>query len=685
MANREIVPAQGFGVMIAVAAVVCLADQNLDLERSGLLRSLQAAGLGAFLGAVTGTVLAVLLAITQRSGRIAGFLLWLATTESIAWWLLRRLGAIEKLSGPHRDLARLSVVGAIAAGIFLAATAVLLRRRRRGLALALAAAAIAVAYLERVLFRGTYPKTHDMARGFSAVCAAFAFLAATPGRRWPIKASLLAALSAALVMAVPFATITPENDDAVSDLLGRPFPGLALRAARRLFDVDSDGSATVLGERDCPPFNPDVGPNAREIPGNGVDDNCRGGDAPLPDPRVGEADVPLPESAAPMSVVLVTLDTVRADHLGLYGYSRSTSPRLDAWALAGTVYERAFTSGGITSLAISSLMRGLYPRRFLWTTFGVTDRFSLLSHPERNPPPGSENIVFRYILPASDPAVPLARWLERRGMITLAVTGFGNEMAIFARDLGGRGFNSWQDVVALPPSRRSDAGTTDLALAALRGAPRGVPFFLWVHYYGPHSPDEAHPELPVFGTGPVDRYDHELAFVDQELGRFLEGLAQLRAANEVAIIVTSDHGEQFRSDGSRLHGADLMQASIHVPLIIRAPGFPAKRVTVPVSLVDLAPTILALTQTPAPRDLDGVDLGRPVPPRHILVDSWWLRPGGIIGLDLTAVIGPSNKLIFDHLNQVSSFDDPDSSTRKRYEDTLHRYLDETGGTPRFEE
>ena len=317
----------------------------------------------------------------------------------------------------------------------------------------------------------------------------------------------------------------------------------------------------------------------------------------------------------PTSVLLITIDTLRADHLGAYGYRRSTSPRIDALAREGVLFERAYATVPRTTQSVASLLTGLYPKH----------------HRARG--------LFS-VLPAGN--TTLAEILKAKGYSTWAVVS-----NIFLQP--GKGFEQGFDTYSNPRSRfdgDSSAQITDEALLKLRGAGDG-PFLLWAHYLDPHwtyapqgefatqfnpdyRPTQAMLELQegksqkgdiIFhnSLSEGDRrhlvalYDGEIAQVDAQVGRLLDGIpATVR--QRLLIVLASDHGESLcEHDYCFAHGETLYDDTLRVPLLLVLPGkiAPGQRFRGDVSLMDVAPTILrwlALGDRPG---MDGIPLFAP--------------------------------------------------------------------------
>jgi len=270
-------------------------------------------------------------------------------------------------------------------------------------------------------------------------------------------------------------------------------------------------------------------------------------------------------------VLLITLDTTRADHLGCYGYAGARTPVLDALAASGTLCRNAYTVAPLTLPAHASLFTGRYPAE---TGIRTNGRGRL------------------------DEAVPtLAEALRRHGYDTAAFIGsfvldrkFGLERGFrtYDDDFAGEGADGGYDV------QRSAAAVVDAALDWL-GKQRSRPFFCWVHLYDPHFPYADHDDL--FGDEFRERpYDAEIAYVDRHVGRLLDFLEAAALDSKTLVVVVGDHGEGLGEHIERTHGYTLYNEVLHVPLIFRKPGRLGAGNTVarPLSLVDLSPTILEL-------------------------------------------------------------------------------------------
>ncbi len=305
------------------------------------------------------------------------------------------------------------------------------------------------------------------------------------------------------------------------------------------------------------------------------------------------------------NLILVSLDTLRADHLGLYGHVRETSPRLDALAHDAVVFDRAVAQAPNTPPSQATMMTSLYPGTHGFT--GNRDR-----------------------LPREHPT--LAELLQEAGYATAGFVDGGYLSHVFGFD---RGFETYDDkggglARTLPKAR---------AWLAERGE---RPFFLFLHSYDVHAPylppppffDHFHTEpyagdfvptaenMQLAFSGAVQlspqdrrhvvlRYDEGVRYADEQIGSFLAELEAKGWLRDTLLIVTSDHGEEFGEHGSYLHWQLFYQPILRIPLIVRLPGGAGggRRIGRLVELVDLLPTVLDLLELPPLENAQGRSLG----------------------------------------------------------------------------
>ena len=303
------------------------------------------------------------------------------------------------------------------------------------------------------------------------------------------------------------------------------------------------------------------------------------------------------------NIIIYLADALRRDSLGVYGSEQQLSPLIDTFAKRATVLEQATAQAPWTRSAVASIFTGLEPHRH-----GIKDRNDALA-PE---------------------AMTLAELLSQSGYFTAAAITNGNVGPQFGMD---QGFDIFLQ------SRNKDLSsrqTTDRALEALSGPGFREPFFLYVHNLDPHHPYVIaepsfeqfveDPSTPELGSEEVlklvrqkkrlldDReqqtvkqlYDAEVAYMDREFGRFLEGIRERGLFDDAVIVFVSDHGEEFWDHKKWGHGISLYQELTAIPLIIKSPGqVEGKRIAAPVGQIDLFTTLLDYAGAAIPPSVDG--------------------------------------------------------------------------------
>ena len=311
--------------------------------------------------------------------------------------------------------------------------------------------------------------------------------------------------------------------------------------------------------------------------------------------------VPLVAQGKP-NVVLVTLDTTRADRMGFLGSTRGLTPALDALARDGIVFTRAYAQAPITTVSHATILTGTFPPFHRVNDFGAPLPPSVPYLPDLFRQHGYRTGAFVGSL-ILDPR-------------TGAAPGFDRAFDVY--DAGYRlrkpGENRYQTL-----ERRGD----DVLARALAwvGSEGAQPFFLWVHFYDPHDPYDPPADLKRrFAAAP---YDGEIASVDRLVAKLLNALTAKALLDSSLVIVAADHGEGLGDHGEDTHGLFLYDATLHVPLVVRLPArqHAAARVDARVRLADIAPTILVAAGLPIPAAMQGESL---VP----LVASSSARPGG---------------------------------------------------------
>jgi len=419
-----------------------------------------------------------------------------------------------------------------------------------------------------------------------------------------------------------------------------------LAAARRATDHDGDGFSARFGGGDCDDTRADVYPGAEDVPGNGIDENCEGGDA-KPSAAAPAGDAPSAAAAsAPLApiapradafkgnLLIITIDALRADRLGVAGYGRpagrSLTPTLDALAHKGTYFRRAWAQAPNTPKSFPVILTGRYPSDIAWDKPGTN---------------------YPNLLPTNH------TFFETLAAAGLKPIGIFSHF-YFTADRGiSRGFAEWSD---------DGAGTiaeSNKDVASPRIVPRVIErlrqaaakkehFVLWTHLFEPHSSYMPHKEFPTSLSGVpglMEKYDYEIAFCDSWVGKLIDAVKQLGLADNTAIVVMADHGEAFGEHKVYFHGQDLFDEQLRVPLIFVVPGHAPQVSTEPVALVDVAPTLIDLVGAPIPANMRGRSLlpiilnGKPAGAPHPIFSE--LLPATAWPHHATMMLDDGHKLI----------------------------------------
>jgi choline-sulfatase len=287
-----------------------------------------------------------------------------------------------------------------------------------------------------------------------------------------------------------------------------------------------------------------------------------------------------PRAAAARHVLLITIDTLRADRLGSYGHAAARTPTLDALARRGTRFSHAYATAPITLASHASMMTGRYPP----------------GHGARH-----NGIAMRNDVPT------LAEAFRRA---TFETGAFVSAFPLDKRFGLVRGFNVYDD--ELPrredgrhATERAGAATVDRAIAWMRARPATARIFAWVHLFEPHAPYGTPDEARARDAS--SRYDDEIAIADREIGRLVDAWRDLP---DTLVVATADHGEAFGEHGEIGHSIFVYDTTLQVPMILAGPGVPIAVVDEPVTVADIAPTLAAFGALP-PVGEDGMDL-RPI-------------------------------------------------------------------------
>lgn len=329
-------------------------------------------------------------------------------------------------------------------------------------------------------------------------------------------------------------------------------------------------------------------------------------------------------SASQPNVILITIDTLRADHLGCYGYKENTSPNLDRFASEGMLFKRCYAQASETAASLTSLLTGHYPH---------------------------ETTVTKNEIPLPLQLTTMAEYLKKEGYTTGAIVA---NYVLRKRNRFDQGFDFYDDSFpdTVPTRKTAEKNALSVTAAATQWLDKNASkkFFLWLHYMDPHGPytppapykdqffwDKAEPDLAFCpnekGKGGIPtyqrlgdnkkrsfyvaQYDGEIAYLDNALGSLLKTIEQKGLLENSIVVITADHGEEMGEHGYYFaHGETLYTSSLHIPLIIRY-GSKKDVVEIPVQSVAILPTILKemgiknLTELPG-QDLFGAEKPGPI-------------------------------------------------------------------------
>jgi choline-sulfatase len=375
---------------------------------------------------------------------------------------------------------------------------------------------------------------------------------------------------------------------------------LALKVARQLTDRDGDGYSALFGGGDCDDHRADVYPGAEDIPGDGIDQNCEGGDA-VASVEAGSAE---PAPAAPAAklgkagtfagnILIIAVDAARADRLGVAGYGRpagrSLTANIDALAHRGAYFRRVWSQAPNTPRSFPSFVTSRYPSEIAWQ---------------------KRSINYSPILPTNH---TIFEPMASAGWRPIGIFSH----FYFTPDRGiSKAFAEWSDEGA------KTIADSNKDIAAPRIVPRvierlkkaaktGERFVLWTHLFEPHSSYMSHPEFPTSLSGVQgleEKYDYEIAFDDLWIGKIWKTLEETKLADNTAIVVFGDHGEAWGEHKIFFHGQNLTEEQIRIPLVIAVPGRKPVVSDDEVGLIDVGPTLLDLLGLPVPSHFHGRSL-----------------------------------------------------------------------------
>ncbi len=447
----------------------------------------------------------------------------------------------------------------------------------------------------------------------------------------------IVAVGAAVAVILPLVVLRRNPSDAtLTAVVDHSIGGAKLVGiGRALIDRDGDGYSPFFGGPDCDDHDKDVHPNAKEIPNDGIDNDCTGGDRVKRVEIVdgggngsgngnggngsgsGTGATPRAPTGFTGNVLFIMVDTLRADRVGAAGYRRdgkSLTPRLDAFALQSVWFKRAYSQAPNTPRSMPSMMTSRYPSQV------IVDKVDV-NYPR-----------------IDDKNEMLFESLHAAGLHTVGEASH----FYFCKDPDCpdekvhpnwvQGFDEFDntDAVAIGPSNHD--------IAAPRIVPRVVAklgelatgktrFAMFVHLFEPHSTYMEHDGFPITehgSAGLMQKYDYEIAFEDAWIGKIFDALDADGLAADTMVVLVSDHGEAFgvhHIAGQEMffHGQTLYDELIHVPVMIRMPGAAPRQIDQVVQVMDVAPTIVSVLGQAPPKAWKGRSLapllrGEAVPP-----------------------------------------------------------------------
>jgi Sulfatase len=329
-------------------------------------------------------------------------------------------------------------------------------------------------------------------------------------------------------------------------------------------DFDRDGYSRYLDGGDADDRRSDINPDQVEVMDDGIDNNVIGGDLSQQSvtdwmSRRAANHKTLEWAGRRHNIIYIFLDALRADHLGAYGYDRSTSPNLDKLAARSALFENAFSPSANTFESAARFMKSSYwdAQVDSWTEVLARSGYNMMLFPQRR-----LSMLQRYVK--------------------------GTQVAPGAE---GKGLKE----------------TVDIAIQSISSAPQGVPFCAYIYAVDPHSPYAKHKEFD-FGQSRTDLYDGEIAFTDHHFGRLFDWLENNGRLKDTIVVVMADHAESLGERGVYRHSSQLHSDQTHVPMIFYVPEMAARRVGTYVSTIDLGTTILDVIGLDCPQSYAGVSL-----------------------------------------------------------------------------
>ncbi len=344
-------------------------------------------------------------------------------------------------------------------------------------------------------------------------------------------------------------------------------------------DLDRDGYGSLMGENDCAPFDAAIHPGARDIPDDGIDQNCDGHDfsmKSLPVPTGPTLPVP-PQFKKDWNFLFITVDTLRYDHTTFGGYAKSAKARDTTPRLADLVSRStSFTFTNAPSAGTMASIPAIITSKYFHSGIALDENMPAGSPPKLKP----ENTLLTEIM--------------KRGGYRTGVIASHEYWNDWGMDQGVDDYDN--SIGKIPdPFRIAADKVTDHALAWI-SREQGHKWFLWAHYIDPHGRYVAHPDVVDYGSSEPDLYDAEIKWTDQQLGRLFDELQRLPSTPNTIIVLTSDHGDSMGEHTVPVgtHGTALYRELQHVPMIFYIPDNAPHLIGGATTNLDIVPTIAEL-------------------------------------------------------------------------------------------